>query len=66
MSGALFWEDLVTLAIEAGFCRPVLYSSESMVVKNERVQARLPGNNCDVTICECFSDIYINLHGSFL
>ena len=49
MSGALFWEDLVTLAIEAGFCRPVLYSSESMVVKNERVQAKLPGSNCDVT-----------------
>lgn len=44
LSGALWWEDLVRLAEEVGFCKPRLVTASVVSVGNEELE-KLLGKN---------------------
>lgn len=41
LSGALWWEDLVRLAEEVGFCEPRLVTASTISIGNEEIEKRL-------------------------
>ena len=43
LAGALYWKDLLEMAQNVGFCKPIAFKCETVRFKNLKVEEKIPG-----------------------